>query len=148
MAAHCQGTPLGPSRHPVSSNPDIAAHCQSIPLSRSNHLHNEKDDEILPPYIVAEKYHDLKSLSRISTLAVKLARESYFGTKIMEACTVRGARGEPPLPQDKLLELKNFLEHMFPKCTKVEFEEKWKCCLDAIGQACKTLRKKALTKKT
>ena len=57
---------------------------------------------------MAEKYHDLKLLSHMSTMAVKLAKESYFGTKIVEVYTVKGAREERPLPQDKLLELKHF----------------------------------------
>ena len=76
------------------------------------------------------------------TLAVKLAKESYFGKQLMKDCTVRGTREQPGLPAEKLAELKQFLQSLFPKMPQHEFEATWKQCTDSIGQACKALRNK------
>ena len=94
------------------------------------------------PYTVTAKYPQLTTLSKISTLAVKLARECYFGKDLMKSCTVRGTREHDGLPADKLEDMKSFLQYLFPKCSQPEFERAWKNCVDAIGQCCNALRKK------
>lgn len=97
--------------------------------------------QLLNPDLVVEKYYKLKIPSKISTLAVKLARESFFGTDLMAKCTVKGTREFGPLPEAELLKLKWFLSQLFPTYTKPDFEAAWKNCMDSIGQACKNLRK-------
>jgi len=59
---------------------------------------------------------NVKFTSKISTLAVKLAKEAYFGKALMRNCTVRGTREQPGLPAEKLTELKQFLISLFLKC--------------------------------
>lgn len=82
-------------------------------------------------------------LAKASTLAMRVAREAVFGDKIMKQCTVMGGRGLPGLPRKELYSLKNALFDLFPSfwnCPE-EFESLWSGCIDAIGQACKRLRK-------
>ena len=62
----------------------------------------------------------------------------------MKRCTVAGTREYPGLPFDKLQELKQIIfEGQFPQYWKTpfEFEDVWKICFEALGQACKRLRK-------
>ena len=76
-------------------------------------------------------------------MAVKLAKEAYFGKALMRNCTVRGTREQPGLPAEKLTELKQFLISLFPKMPKHEFEAIWKQCINFVDQACKSLQKKS-----
>ena len=64
------------------------------------------------PYTVTAKYPQLTTLSKISTLAVKLGRECYFGKDLMKRCTVRETREHDGLPADKLEDMKSFLQHL------------------------------------
>ena len=118
----------------------------STPTTVSDDIDSE-DHEVVPqqfasPYIIYTKYPQLTSLSKVSRLAVKLAKECYFGVELMKRCTVRGTREHDGLPPDKLDDLKSFLRYIFPKCNTPEFEKVWKNCTDAIGQCCNSLRKK------
>ena len=45
---------------------------------------------LLLPDMVVEQYVTLKTPSAMSTLAVKLARESFFGEEVMKKCTPQG----------------------------------------------------------
>ena len=92
--------------------------------------------------VVIKKYPKLKGVSKASTLAVKLAKEALFGEKVMKQCTVAGTREHPGLPFDELRELKQVVFRQFPQYwnTPFEFEDVWKVCFDALGQACKRLR--------
>lgn len=79
----------------------------------------------------------------IGKLAVKLARESFFGTDVLAKCTVMGCRDFPALPVNELNELKQLIFSMFPTYwnTPIEFESKvWCSCVTSIGQLCKRLR--------
>ena len=86
----------------------------------------------------------MKANSRILKLAVKLAKESYFGKRLMRECTGKGTREQLALPADKLELLKEFLRSLFSKMPSHEFEGIWRQCIDSIGQACKSLRKKPI----
>lgn len=85
----------------------------------------------------------LKVESKIGTLAVKLARTSFFGPDVMAKCTVQGVRDYPGLPSAELGELKIALFRLFPQywSNPAEFESLWGTCIEALGQACKRLRK-------
>ena len=78
----------------------------------------------------------------MSTLAVKLARESFFGDNTMEKCTPQGKSEYDSLPEASLYNLKLYLVQLFPSLGRPDFEGYWKVCLNSIGQACKGLRKK------
>ena len=78
----------------------------------------------------------LQSTSKAGQLAVKLARESYFGEEIMKVSTVTSLRRE------KLKEIKARLYEVYRFSNQVEFEPLWQKCLISIGIACQGLRMK------
>lgn len=116
-------------------------------------LQADKEDNLLPdinksalvtPKEVVEKYPKLMVLSKIPTLAVCLSKEAYFGKDIMALCTVRGTGQYHALPSDELWKLNTFLLQLcHPRIigTHTEFENSWKACVEAVGQACKALRR-------
>ena len=55
---------------------------------------------------IVEKYKSLKTVGTAGTLAVKIARESYFGQKVLAHCTVYGHREQSGLPRAELFQLK------------------------------------------
>ena len=98
------------------------------------------------PQDVIRKYPKLKAESRAGKLAIKLAKEAYFGDSILAKCTVSGFRGLPALPVAELTELKQTMLAQFPQfwTSPQEFEHTWIQCTEAIGQAAKALRKRGL----
>lgn len=56
------------------------------------------ENELISPLVVLAKYNRMKTLSKISTLAVKLAKESFFGKVVMKQCTVKGTQEHSCLP--------------------------------------------------
>lgn len=100
--------------------------------------------EMINPQTVVQKYPQLLKQSKISTLAVRLAKESYFGGKVMASCTVRGVGDLPALPKTELDKLKTFLQKLtVPRfvSSRVEYENLWKLCVESINQSCKSIRK-------
>ena len=76
---------------------------------------------------VLQKYKELRTECKITLLAVKLAREAFFGDGILKRCTPRGWNELPALPQAELYQLKATLFHQFPRfwtCPE-EFKHKW-----------------------
>ena len=100
--------------------------------------------QLLPAVEVMAKYPKLLVANKVPTLAVKLARESFFGEELMAQCTVMGCRGYPGLPYDKLCSLKETIFKRFPGywSNAAEFQTVWVSCTDAIRQACKRFRHK------
>ena len=98
--------------------------------------------DLQPPSVVVEKYKKLKARFKITTLAVKLARESFFGNDLLRQCTVMGTREFSALPQDKLLEMKQFVEGIVPTASPPVFEDIWQKCVTQMNQACNGLRTK------
>ena len=80
--------------------------------------------------------------NKVSTLAVKLAKEAIFGDTVIRKCTVSGEREFPALPQNELQDLKRIIFQQFPHYWQapLEFELQWKSCCECIGQDCKRLR--------
>ena len=93
---------------------------------------------VLPSEVIA-RYPKLLVAKKAPTLAVKLAREAFFGDDLMGQCTVMGCREYPGLPSAELCRLKETLFSQFPAFwnNPVDFEGVWASCVDAIGQACK-----------
>ena len=111
----------------------------------SNPLPSIDRSKLLYPENVVEKYPQFLVRSKLPTLAVKLCKESYFGKEIMLKCTVKGTGQYHALPEATMKDLKIFMTDLcVPRhtATKLEFEVTWKACIESIGQACKTLRKK------
>lgn len=103
--------------------------------------------ELIDPNTVIKKYSNYRSLSRVSTLAQRLASESYFGDDVLEKCTVMGCRDNPALPLKELNELKQKIFSLFPQFwgNPIQFEDTWTTCANAIGQRCKRKKKKKNT---
>ena len=67
----------------------------------------------------------------------------------MSYCTYRGVGSFPALAGREVKELKAFLRTLcIPQIvtSSVEFEEMYKECVEAVGQACKDLRRQRLAK--
>ena len=91
---------------------------------------------------VVALYSQYLCVDKAGTLAVKLAREAFFGDSILARCTVYGARGLPGLPRDTLTDLKQALFVHFPEfwTEPDKFELLWSNCTSAINQRCNRLR--------
>ena len=69
----------------------------------------------MPAKVVIDRNQGLICESKVSTLALKLARELCFGEDVMVRCTVIGDRELPALPQHELDLLKSqILTLLFP----------------------------------
>ena len=88
-----------------------------------------------------DQFPKLQTESRVSNLAVKLARCSFFGEDVLAQCTLMGFGKYPALPTAELNDLKQTIFSLFPKywSNPIEFETIWKDCGEAIGQVCKRL---------
>ena len=97
-----------------------------------------------PVESVMEKYRKLKTVGSAGTLAVKLAKESFFGEEVLVRCTVYGAREQPGLPIEELNQLKQTIFNQFPQFWRspMQFETVWNSCIVSINQCSKNLRKK------
>ena len=97
---------------------------------------------LVPAIQTLQRYPKLRVESKASFLAVKLARESFFGKNLMSQCTVMGCGKYPALPGNEINLLKQTMFSQFPKywLNPVLFESIWKDCTEAIGQACKRVR--------
>ena len=75
----------------------------------------------------------------MTTLAVALAREAFFGEEVMAQCTTKGHGGKPGLPHKELMLLKEEIRKLYPNYWNclVVFEEK---CYEQISQACNRVR--------
>ena len=80
----------------------------------------------------------------MTTLAVALAREAFFGEEVMAQCTAKGYGGKPGLPQQELMALKEEIRRLFPNYwnSPLVFKEKWNKCSEQISQACNRARAK------
>ena len=90
---------------------------------------------LMPPQdMVATNATLLQSSSKAGRLAVKLARESFFGIEEMKKHTVK------TLPKIKLRALKDLLFKSYGKDSLVHFEPIWNKCIISIGKRCQVLR--------
>ena len=98
--------------------------------------------QLVPASQTLNRYPKLQIESKVSALAVKLARESFFGVKILSQCTVMGIGKYPGLPTEEINQLKQTIFSLFPRywSSPIEYEILWRDCADAVGQACKRIR--------
>ena len=100
-------------------------------------------EKLKAPVLVIKQHPKLRGDSKAGTLAVKLAREAIFGDDVLAKCTPGGSGELPALPNDELNLLKEEMFEQFSQywSNPVEFEAVWSICFNAVGQACKRLRK-------
>ena len=109
-----------------------------------NHLPSSDIEKtnLRPPEFTVQCHRNLTTESKIHTLALKLATESYFGPKVMGQCTVMGCTQYKGLPVTELNSLKQFL---FSKLVMYwsaphDFEPIWSRCIASIGHGCTRAR--------
>ena len=149
-AVHYKPFNSGPSPPSASSDTmaslsQTSAKCLPIKMKENNAALPSSavnKESLKPACQVLLHYPKLQTESKVSKLAVKLARESFFGEDVMAKCTVMGFNRYPALPIPELAELKQTLFALFPKywANPILFEKVWKECAEAIGQACKRVR--------
>jgi len=98
--------------------------------------------KLIDPDTVIAKYKQYHKEDKISTLAQKLAEQSYFGDSFLARCTVLGTSRYPALPISVLNDLKRKIFLLLPEywLNPEKFEDTWKKCSHAIGQRCKRHR--------
>ena len=99
---------------------------------------------LISPQAVVDKYPKMLKESKIPSLAIRLAKEAFFGKEVMSFCTFRGVGSYHALPDTEVKKLKEFLRNL--TCpgiisSRPDFEILWKKCVESIGQCCKNLRK-------
>ena len=131
-----------------TSNDSSEHKCVKIKPSRKavNILSSSQINQtgLIDPDIIIKRYANYHTLSRISTLAQRLASKSYFGDDVLEKCTVMGCRDHPALPLKELNDLKQKIFSLFPQfwANPIQFEDTWTNCANAIGQRCKRNKRK------
>ena len=106
-------------------------------------------DALIRPEEVLVRYPHFVVKSKFTKLAVKLAKEAFFGKLHMSYCTYKGARELPGLPDAEVERFKSFLrETSMPRMvtSPAEFEALYNHCVNSVGQACKTLRMQRLAR--
>ena len=128
---------LPPNQSPHATTPELQKK-QSTTVDSS--IINKAN--LLPVNAVIAKYPKLKTVGKAGPLAVKLARESFFGDDVLVKCTVHGSRALPGLSKKELAELKQTLFNQFPQYwgNPAQFESIWANCLNSINQCNKRLR--------
>lgn len=138
-------TNAGLGNHEDHYTPNLPQAVPIKPKTTANYLPSCSIDKpsLLPSQDVIRKYPKLRGESKAGKLAVKLAREAFFGDNVLVQCTVSGCRDLPALPAQELSELKQTMLIQFPKFwnSPQEFEHLWTTCCESIGQAAKALRR-------
>ena len=98
-----------------------------------------------PQDVLNENSHLASQVGKMTTLAVVLAREAFFGDQVMGQCTAKGHGDRPALPHQELMELKDVIKGAYPQYwnSPHAFESQWNKCTDQISQACKRARNKS-----
>ena len=100
-----ENPPQYPSSVPAPPPRGQPAHCLPIcPKKNANVLALSAIDKtkLAPPSQIVAKYSKLCIESKAPTLATKLARERFFGDRVLGFCTVMGYREQPGLPIQEL----------------------------------------------
>ena len=84
----------------MNSNKQPTANSQ-LPDSNNNAITSAtvQPTHLKDPHVVLQNNPKLCTKGNIRRLAVKLARESFFGEEVMEKCTVHGHKNLPGLPK-------------------------------------------------
>ena len=154
-ASSCQALSPNTITSSQPSQDNLSQSSQPLPIifkSKAGLLAPLSEDEIptnlsSPNEVIQRYQHRLLFRGKIGELAVKLAKESYFGEKVMKCCTVMGHRELPGLPQKTLNNLKQFIFQLniFRDCwaDPATYEAHWAKCVKAINHSCKSLRSHA-----
>ena len=132
LGAPASSRPTAPVRLTISDDHVI----KTLPSSEIDKAHLKSAMEVI------KCNNKLCVPAKVSTLAVKLARDAFYGDDVLSKCTVAGEREFFALPVEELKELKTLVFQQCMGLTSTEFEAVWKDCVQAIGQACKRARER------
>ena len=137
-----QYQPFFPRQQQCLSPPVV--HRPAVPHSQMLQLKKLISNEKAPPSGAIEEalsaaddviacYTNLKG-SKLPTLAMKLAKEAFFGEKIMKQCTPLGGRELPSIPTAELSKLKEVLYSHAPQywTNIAEYESAWTDCINCF----------------
>ena len=130
-----------PPQHPPPQLPRRESQQQTLTLPSSS----ISKSSLLPVSTVVHNNADLVGKEgKMTTLAVALAREAFFGEEVMAQCTAKGYGNKPGLPHNELMSLKEEIRKLYPNYwnNPLVFEEKWNKCSEQISQACNRARSK------
>ena len=154
VISHQTATPVSHQVTPMSHQTtmqsvkcvEIVPHKQSIRELSSAQINRA---ELIDPDIVIRRYPSYHCISRVPTLAQRLASQSYFGDNMLSKCTVMGYRDSPALPLRELNNLKQKLFLLFPNfwANPLDFEDTWMRCTISIGQRCKRMARGGAAKR-
>ena len=148
-------TPRAPTHPPrnleLSSTPPLPQHPPPrIPLRETQeHAGTMLPSSAIPKsslLLVSTVVHTNADLvgkdSKMTTLAVALARKAFFGEEVMAQCTAKGYGGKPGLPHKKMMLLKEEVRRLYPNYwhSPHVFKEEWNKCSEQISQACNRIR--------
>ena len=126
------------------SPPSITSNSASVAMKENTALPPIDHSSLISPQAVVDKYPKMLKESKIPTLSIRLAQQSFFGKEVMSYCTFRGVGSYHALPETEVKKLKEFLKNLtLPSIvsSRPDFEILWKKCIESIGQSCKALRK-------
>lgn len=134
-----------PVKDSISSTPGSyynAAVAVDLPYTPQATQKCGAEEVLLSPDEVIKKYPKYVNTSNIGRLAVRLAREAYFGKELMKKSTALGCQDKPRLPKEKLDSLKLKLLSLFPQFAAAphEFEPLWTRSVAAINHHAASLR--------
>ncbi|XP_072016267.1 uncharacterized protein [Amphiura filiformis] len=120
---------------------------------------SDKQNSVVPPLnspeseaLISEVVNDChwdqwRPFAGAPRLAIKLAKECVFGTKVLLESTVTG-RNMNPLDKKGLDKIRDCLRQKYgPRCSEMEFEMIWKQSRESISQLCKRLRRRCTATK-
>lgn len=88
-----------------------------------------------PSLIINNNAHLVGKEGKVGTLALLLARESFFGEDVMAQCTTQGHGDKSGLPIVELMQLKEEIKKTFPQYWNApqQIEYLWSKCTESIG---------------
>ena len=90
---------------------------------------------------VFAKYDKFLTSDMIGRVAVKLARNTFFGEKVLQGSSIGGTEDTRPLDPNKMREMRAVIRKKFPTVSPTEFELLWGKCVDSISRLCTYCRK-------
>lgn len=100
-----------------------------------DHMPNKTAEEVFAKY---EKYLTQDLIGRV---AAKLARNTYFGEKVLQGSSINGTEDTRPLDPNKMKEMRAAIRQKFPTISPTEFELLWGKCVDSVSRLCTYCRK-------
>ncbi|XP_038058923.1 uncharacterized protein LOC119730207 [Patiria miniata] len=105
-------------------------------------INTPDSNDMINKLLSDERWNSFSPYVGGTRLAIRLARDCIFGSKILSKSTVTGRNGMKPLQRDGVKKIKDCLMQIYgPKCSEVECEILWKMARESLSQLCKRTRR-------